>query len=61
MFKEIPEFQSFKGRIELVRVPYLLDYRVEEQIYEEQIQAAHTESARTSRRTSPGWRRCGRC
>ena len=27
-FKEIPEFQSFKGRIELVRVPYLLDYRV---------------------------------
>ena len=27
-FKEIPEFQSFKGRIELVRAPYLLDYRV---------------------------------
>ena len=25
-FKEIPEFQSFKGRMELVRVPYLLDY-----------------------------------
>ena len=36
-FKEIPEFQSFKGRIELVRVPYLLDYRVEQQIYDAQI------------------------
>ena len=45
-FKEIPEFQSFKGRMELVRVPYLLDYRVEQRIYEAQIQAAHTESAR---------------
>ncbi len=45
-FKEIPEFQSFKGRMELVRVPYLLDYRVEQRIYEAQIRAAHTESAR---------------
>src|SRR5450755_388530 len=45
-FKEIPEFQSFKGRMELVRVPYLLDHRVEQRIYEAQIQAAHTESAR---------------
>src|SRR5579863_1513525 len=45
-FKEIPEFQSFKGRMELVRVPYLLDHRVEERIYQAQIQAAHTESAR---------------
>ena len=31
MFKEIPEFQSFKGRIELMRVPYLLDYEAEQQ------------------------------
>lgn len=38
-FKEIPEFQSFKGRIELVRAPYLLDYRMEQQIYESHIQA----------------------
>jgi serine protein kinase len=38
-FKEIPEFQSFKGRIELVRAPYLLDYRVEQQIYDAQIRA----------------------
>jgi serine protein kinase len=32
-FKEIPEFQSFKARMELVRVPYLLDWRVEREIY----------------------------
>jgi serine protein kinase len=38
-FKEIPEFQSFKGRIELVRAPYLLDFRVEQQIYESYIRA----------------------
>jgi predicted Ser/Thr protein kinase len=37
VFKEIPEFQSFKGRIELVRMPYLLDYQEEQKIYEEQI------------------------
>ena len=45
-FKEIPEFQSFKGRMELVRVPYLLDYRVEQRIYEAQIRAAHAESGK---------------
>jgi serine protein kinase len=45
-FKEIPEFQSFKGRMELVRVPYLLDYRVEERIYQAQIQASHVESGK---------------
>ncbi|HVY39467.1 MAG TPA: serine protein kinase PrkA [Polyangia bacterium] len=45
-FKEIPEFQSFKGRMELVRVPYLLDYKVEQRIYEAQIRAAHNESGR---------------
>ncbi|MSP59434.1 MAG: serine protein kinase PrkA [Myxococcales bacterium] len=37
VFKEVPEFQSFKGRLELIRVPYLLDYTVEETIYREQI------------------------
>jgi predicted Ser/Thr protein kinase len=37
VFKEIPEFQSFKGRIELVRMPYLLDYTEEEKIYAESI------------------------
>src|SRR4051794_34501723 len=42
-FKEVPEFQSFKGRMELVRVPYLLDYRVEQKIYEAQIKVAHSQ------------------
>jgi predicted Ser/Thr protein kinase len=37
VFKEIPEFQSFKGRIELIRMPYLLDYEEEKRVYEEQI------------------------
>jgi len=43
-FKEMPEFQSFKGRMELVRVPYLLDYRVEQRIYDAQIAAAHMQT-----------------
>jgi len=37
-FKEVAEFQSFKGRMELVRAPYLLDVRVERQIYDEHIE-----------------------
>ncbi|HXU71582.1 MAG TPA: serine protein kinase PrkA [Polyangia bacterium] len=37
VFKEVPEFQSFKGRLELIRVPYILDYEEEQKIYEEQI------------------------
>ncbi|MBI4508878.1 MAG: serine protein kinase PrkA [Deltaproteobacteria bacterium] len=37
VFKEVPEFQSFKGRLELVRVPYLLDYTIERRIYDEKI------------------------
>ena len=42
-FKEIPEFQSFRGRLELVRVPYLLDFAQEEQIYREKLrEAAHS-------------------
>jgi predicted Ser/Thr protein kinase len=45
-FKEIPEFQSFKGRMELVRVPYLLDYKVEQKIYDAQIKSAHAESGK---------------
>ena len=39
-FKEIPEFQSFKGRLELVRVPYLLDATLEEAIYEDKLREA---------------------
>jgi predicted Ser/Thr protein kinase len=38
-FKELPEFQSFKGRMELVRAPYLLDYHIERKIYEAHIRS----------------------
>src|SRR5690606_2740926 len=31
------EYQSFRARLELMRVPFLLDYRVERKIYEEQV------------------------
>src|SRR5262245_35263680 len=37
VFKESPELQSFKGRMELVRMPYRLDYLEEQKIYDEQI------------------------
>jgi serine protein kinase len=36
-FREIPDFQSFKGRIELVRVPFILDVRHEEALYAERL------------------------
>ena len=36
-FKEIPDFSSFKGRIELVRVPYLRSASVENEIYAERV------------------------
>jgi predicted Ser/Thr protein kinase len=38
-FKELPDFASFKGRIELIRVPYLRRYRVEQQVYDAQVTA----------------------
>lgn len=38
-FKELPDFASFKGRIELVRVPYLRRWRVEREIYDAQVNA----------------------
>jgi serine protein kinase len=38
-FREHPEFPSFRGRLELVRTPYLLGYRDEKKIYDEQIAA----------------------
>lgn len=37
-FKEFPDFVSFKARIELVRVPYILEYTEEQKIYDIQIQ-----------------------
>jgi serine protein kinase len=36
-FKELPDFASFKGRIELVRVPYLRRWNVEREIYDAQV------------------------
>lgn len=36
-FKQSPDYSSFKGRIELVRLPYLLDYNTEELVYDEQM------------------------
>lgn len=39
-FKESAEFPSFKGRLELVRVPYLRRATVEREIYDRQITAA---------------------
>ena len=39
-FKEIAEFQSFRGRLELVRAPYLLDYTQEQGIYQAKLREA---------------------
>lgn len=37
-FKQHPDFNSFKGRFNFLKVPYLLNYRDEMKIYNEQIQ-----------------------
>ena len=39
-FKEIPDFASFKGRLELIRVPYILDARHEQALYQEKLREA---------------------
>ncbi len=36
-FREHPEFPSFRGRLELVRAPYLLDWISEKTIYDHQV------------------------
>lgn len=36
-FKELPDWASFKGRIELVRVPYLRRWRQEQKVYDAQV------------------------
>lgn len=36
-FKQHPDFNSFKGRFNFLRVPYLMNHREEERIYSEQI------------------------
>ncbi len=42
-FKESAEFVAFKGRIELVRTPYLLDYSQEQEIYEDALEGGETQ------------------
>jgi serine protein kinase len=37
-FKSVPEFTSFKGRIELVTVPYLLEFNREAELYRDMLQ-----------------------
>lgn len=36
-FREHPEFPSFRGRLDLVRVPYLVDWTLERAIYDAQV------------------------
>lgn len=36
-FKQHPDFNSFKGRFNFLRVPYLMNWKDEEKIYQEQI------------------------
>ena len=36
-FRQHPDFNSFKGRFHFIKVPYLMNYREESRIYEEQI------------------------
>jgi predicted Ser/Thr protein kinase len=38
-FREHPEFPSFRGRMELIRTGYLLDYAAEKRIYDNQVAA----------------------
>ena len=36
-FREHPDYHSFRGRIQLIRVPYLRDYNKERAIYDVQV------------------------
>lgn len=44
-FKQHPDFNSFKGRFNFLRVPYLMSYREEEKIYNEQISKLKDEAS----------------
>lgn len=39
-FKEYADWPSFKGRMDLVKMPYIRDYQVERKIYDEQVERA---------------------
>ena len=58
-FKEIADFASFRGRLELIRVPYLRRASVEREIYDQQVTAAAWAS--TWPRTPPRWPPSGPC
>ncbi len=44
-FKQHPDFNSFKGRFNFLRVPYLMNYLEEEKIYAEQIDKVKEETS----------------
>ncbi len=44
-FKQHPDFNSFKGRFNFLRVPYLMSFRDEENIYAEQISKLKEEAS----------------
>ncbi len=44
-FKEFPDFNSFKARIELIRVPYLLEVRKEQEIYQPDLETIRKEKS----------------
>lgn len=44
-FKQHPDFNSFKGRFNFLRVPYLMSYKEEEKIYLEQISKLKEEAS----------------
>ena len=44
-FKQHPDFNSFKGRFNFLRVPYLMSYKEEEKIYAEQISKLKEEAS----------------
>jgi serine protein kinase len=46
-FKEYPDFSSFKGRIELIKVPYLLKLSQEQEVYEPMLQSIAGEKSVT--------------
>ncbi len=42
-FKQTPDYASFKGRVELVRVPYILDFKLEQSIYDAPVELMSSE------------------
>jgi predicted Ser/Thr protein kinase len=57
-FKELPDFASFKGRVELVRVPYLRRWKVEGDLRRAGHHPHGGEARRSAPPRSPRSRRC---